>query len=114
MFCPRCRSEYRPGFTHCNDCDVDLVWGLPREEEHGEPQLVKVFETGNATLAPVVESILRGADIECVIRNPREFNRLGANPMLGAIHFLVRDDEADAARELLADLSRYDGAQGRE
>ena len=25
MFCPVCRGEYREGFTHCNDCDVDLV-----------------------------------------------------------------------------------------
>ena len=25
MICPRCRAEYRPGFTRCNDCDLDLV-----------------------------------------------------------------------------------------
>ena len=29
MFCPQCRIEYRPGFTHCTDCDVDLVHELP-------------------------------------------------------------------------------------
>lgn len=29
MFCPQCRVEYRPGFTHCSDCDVDLVYELP-------------------------------------------------------------------------------------
>lgn len=27
MFCPECKAEYRPGFTHCVDCDVDLVDG---------------------------------------------------------------------------------------
>src|ERR1700719_904897 len=21
MFCPQCKAEYRPGFTHCSDCD---------------------------------------------------------------------------------------------
>jgi hypothetical protein len=30
MFCPQCKAEYRPGFTRCADCDVDLVWELPK------------------------------------------------------------------------------------
>lgn len=25
MFCPNCRAEYRPGFTVCSDCDLELV-----------------------------------------------------------------------------------------
>ena len=25
MICPQCKAEYRPGFTRCADCDVDLV-----------------------------------------------------------------------------------------
>jgi hypothetical protein len=25
MICPVCHSEFRPGFTRCNTCDVDLV-----------------------------------------------------------------------------------------
>jgi hypothetical protein len=29
MFCPQCHAEYRPGFTYCTDCDVDLVYELP-------------------------------------------------------------------------------------
>lgn len=39
MFCPQCRVEYRPGFTHCTDCDVDLVYELPRQERaDAEPE----------------------------------------------------------------------------
>ena len=30
MLCPRCKAEYRLGFTHCVDCDVDLVHELPK------------------------------------------------------------------------------------
>ena len=33
MFCPQCRVEYRPGFSHCTDCDLDLVDALPQEAE---------------------------------------------------------------------------------
>jgi len=31
MICPSCRSEYRPGFTRCSTCEVDLV------EAHDDP-----------------------------------------------------------------------------
>jgi hypothetical protein len=30
MICPQCKVEYRPGFKHCVDCDVDLVEELPK------------------------------------------------------------------------------------
>ncbi|MHB8108914.1 MAG: tetratricopeptide repeat protein [Syntrophorhabdaceae bacterium] len=42
MFCPRCRTEYREGFTICADCKIPLVEQLPFEappeypEEGGE------------------------------------------------------------------------------
>jgi len=29
MFCPQCNVEYRPGFTRCSDCEVDLVQDPP-------------------------------------------------------------------------------------
>jgi hypothetical protein len=31
MFCPQCKAEYRPSFSHCSDCEVDLVEHLPVE-----------------------------------------------------------------------------------
>jgi hypothetical protein len=31
MFCPRCKCEYREGFTICADCDVALVAELSVE-----------------------------------------------------------------------------------
>jgi len=44
MICPECKAEYRPGFTRCADCDVELVWELPKTAigvraagEAGEP-----------------------------------------------------------------------------
>jgi hypothetical protein len=41
MFCPECKAEYRPGFTRCSDCGVDLVYGLPPQKlqrEAPEPE----------------------------------------------------------------------------
>jgi hypothetical protein len=35
MYCPQCKAEYRPGFTRCADCDVDLVYEAPASS--GDP-----------------------------------------------------------------------------
>jgi hypothetical protein len=59
MFCPQCRVEYRPGFTHCTDCDVDLVHELPHEEHERSgrqtetPPQVETFE--GEEFRPLVE-----------------------------------------------------------
>ncbi len=59
MFCPQCRSEYRAGFTRCENCDTALVATLPPEA--GDPShrdLVTVFETGDPGLLAMAHSIL--------------------------------------------------------
>lgn len=37
-YCPSCGAEYRPGFTRCPDCDVELVADLPAEENPDESE----------------------------------------------------------------------------
>ena len=37
MFCPQCNAEYRPGFSRCSDCDVDLVQAPPHFALAGAP-----------------------------------------------------------------------------
>jgi len=36
MFCPSCKDEFRPGFTRCEGCGVDLVDDLSAEEPRAE------------------------------------------------------------------------------
>ena len=38
VFCPKCKAEYREGFTVCADCGVPLVETLP-----ASPVLEPVF-----------------------------------------------------------------------
>ena len=47
MFCPQCKAEYRPGFTCCADCGVELVFELPR----GAIELRRVGEHGEYRVA---------------------------------------------------------------
>jgi len=37
MICPECKAEYRPGFTRCADCDVELVWEQPDATTSSSP-----------------------------------------------------------------------------
>ena len=84
MFCPKCTDEFRPGFTHCAKCDVDLVDELPREKESRKSpaaapaQIVMVEYCGFFSMqeAQHARSLLREEQIrsEIVIREPFEVN----------------------------------------
>lgn len=114
MYCPECRLEYREGFTHCSDCDVDLVWQLT---EPGEPdlKLIKVLETGNPALIGVIESLLDDAEIDFLTKGAGLQDLIGGgrigtgfNTVVGPVEFWVREDQGPAARELLHDLTDRD------
>ena len=109
MFCPTCRDEYQPGFTHCTDCDVDLVEKLPDEMDEATPlELVTVLETGDQSLVAVAKSVLVGAGIPCIARNERLQNLFGwgtigtgFNVAMGPIRLQVLREDEPVARELL-------------
>lgn len=35
-YCPKCKSEYRDGFTRCYDCEVELVDSMPQVNKHDD------------------------------------------------------------------------------
>jgi len=63
MFCPKCGDEFRPGFHHCPDCDVDLVDSLPPAEEPGPSESVELIRTANMPFLEVVKSLLASESI---------------------------------------------------
>jgi hypothetical protein len=50
MYCPVCRDEYRPGFTRCASCDVDLVESLDAGAAKPPAALVPEIAVEAATL----------------------------------------------------------------
>lgn len=117
MFCPSCGDEYRAGFDRCATCGVRLVERLPPEDDPiaaAEPyELVTVLETGDQSLIAVAKSVLDGAGIPCIARNERLQNLFGwgaigtgFNAAMGPIRLQVLREDAEVARELLADRPR--------
>jgi Putative prokaryotic signal transducing protein len=112
MFCPECGGEYREGFTHCADCDVDLVADPPVDDTEplSEVLLVTVFETGDPGELMFAESVLRGAGIPYVkqgesLQDLFAMGRLGTgfNLVAGPILIQVPEEQAEAAAGLLAE-----------
>ena len=60
MFCPKCRCEYREGFSECADCKVPLVLELPPEPEPdlSWPDLVCITIYDNREEAEFVRGFL--------------------------------------------------------
>jgi len=63
MFCPKCKVEYRPDFTRCSDCGVDLVDVLPEEDLSSGEALTMLWECDDQTECVGVCRDLRSADI---------------------------------------------------
>ena len=63
MFCPKCRIEYREGFTVCADCGTPLVEKLP-DESAFDP--VFFFRTGEDD-AGELPSLLDRAGVACYL-----------------------------------------------
>jgi len=72
MFCPKCRAEYREGFTECSDCHVKLVADLNLEENEPEYEfrdLFEVYSTWRLGEASFIKSLLESNGIDCFIHN---------------------------------------------
>ncbi len=108
MFCPSCRGEYRLEISVCPDCGVELVAELPAQEAYPDSDFVRVFETADVSLLPVIKSVLRSAEIPFVTQGDEALGvlpvgRVGAGGISAGGHGLVAT--------ILVDRERHDEAQ---
>jgi hypothetical protein len=119
MFCPHCHEEYAWHVMVCPACDIETVDRLSATPPQPDIALVPVLSTADAGLIALAKSLLEGEEIDYFVRGEGlsdlfGFGRITAfNYVLGEPPaFLVREEDADRARELLADLrSEADGAE---
>jgi putative acetyltransferase len=115
MFCPNCRSEYRPGFTQCSECNVPLLDTLPAESAAAvaEPdaRIVTVYRTSDQALIALAQSLLESAGIDYVAKGEgvQDFFAMGRvannfNIVVGPVEIQVEEKDAAEAAALLKDL----------
>ena len=98
MFCPQCRSEYRPGFSQCSDCNVSLVSVLPPEPEPEYIHFEKILATNNPGEIALIKSLLEEEKIIYLINGENApFGMIGVDPLT----LMVEKEQADFVRELL-------------
>ena len=100
MFCPKCKTEYREGFTFCEDCETKLVEELPSDELEYE-EFVSVAATTNISIIPIVKSILDYAEIKYFIKG----EMLQIVPLINNVmEIQVPVQDVQSAKDLLREL----------
>ena len=111
MFCPKCGAEYREGFTHCPDCDVDLVKELPdrksqldvkaASEDNDNKTFIAVLSTYNLGDIALIRSILDNEGIEYYLQGE---NTASIRGYMDPTILMVRNDQVETVKELLKDF----------
>lgn len=98
----------------CPDCEVSLVPQLPERPEFSEDDLVRVLETADVAVLPVVKSVLRAAEIPFFVQGDEAMGvipvgKVGLGGLTSKGHglsaaILVPKDREDEARALLTEI----------
>jgi hypothetical protein len=104
-FCPNCRTEYRPGFTTCADCQVNLVELLPSAtpEEIEKANLYRLDDLAiladfdNLSEAKMFQELLAGNQIESTLWGQEDRYALGS---IQPVSLLVEKHNLNPAREI--------------
>jgi len=114
MFCPQCRVEYRPGFSRCTDCDVDLVdEKLAVQHQKVRSELphkltARLWHGSDPHLYLALISSLAGGGVPCFGRpvNPPAYDSFEEQPpgSYSAVEFevLVSEESLSFARWILS------------
>ena len=111
MYCPSCGASVDSTEAVCPECGVAPAEARPGPAPDPTIQLTSILSSGDPALIAVAQSLLEGEGIEYLIRSEGlqdlfGWGRVGAgfNLFAGPAEFVVRDEDAHRARELLADL----------
>ena len=108
MFCPKCKSEFVKGINICPECNIPLVKKLPENEFI---EFVKLCDSPDPSITPIIKSILDSADIQYFVRGENMQMLFGGcleftNPRLSRVEFLVSKEDKETAKELIREIEQ--------
>jgi hypothetical protein len=110
MYCPKCKCEYREGFTTCSDCKLKLVEQLPEEPEkvYEDINVVKIG-TYNELEVDLIMELLNNNNIPCYKKShgAGEYLNISMGFNIYGEDIFVADKDYQKAIAILENLSVY-------
>ena len=102
MFCPKCRAEFREGFTKCPDCKIELVHERPKAKGKKSEfvdfeELITTTDLGKIAF---IKSLLEDQQIHYFAQG----DSITPLHVIFPIKILVPKNQIEKAKELLKDL----------
>jgi hypothetical protein len=116
MYCQKCLTEYRDGFTECADCGVPLASGQPPSPDEHAVHLVTVLETSDPFAVTLAKASLEDAGIDNVIDRDYQSSTGGFPTQFGsaASRIQVSQENETDARGVLESLQEPDIEAGAD
>ena len=105
MFCPKCKAEYREGFSRCADCDIDLVLEISPEPEPSVEYIdfIKIMTFSSRHEAELAKVFLSVNGINAVVFGD---DYGGIQPALSfstGVQLMVKEEDVEEATGILYD-----------
>jgi hypothetical protein len=102
MFCPKCRSEYRPEYTECGECKISLVKVLPPEPKPEYIEYEQILATHSPSDRALLKSILDAEGITYYFDGehtaPYVYHAI-------PVRLMIKKEQMEKAIEILKDLN---------
>lgn len=100
--CPKCKSEYRDGFTRCDDCEVDLVENLLTEEV---TDFIEFYSCPDRMEAEKLRAELVENKIGCNLHVVESSSFPTGGGVMSVVHLFIDNERKEQAREIIEEFA---------
>ncbi len=111
-YCPKCKTEYKPGIEKCSDCNLPLVEELPEESPEETPGEIKYKLLRNLPsrlYAEMLKESLQNAGISSIIKGDDIGIMLGSysTTSLVEVNLWVPEEDWEKANQIADEMLNH-------